>query len=59
VRFVGGAAGHWSGASGVACSPRCRAVVSRQRKAETRRKRDAEIRALLEKALKGLTEEPR
>ena len=40
------------------CSGRCRAARSRLRKAEARRKRDAEIRALLEAALKKLTEGP-
>jgi predicted nucleic acid-binding Zn ribbon protein len=40
------------------CSGRCRAARSRQRKAEARRERAAEIRALLEAALKKLTEEP-
>jgi len=40
------------------CSGRCRAARSRQRKAEARRERDAEIRALLEAALKKLTEDP-
>jgi predicted nucleic acid-binding Zn ribbon protein len=34
------------------CSGRCRAARSRQRKAETRRERDAEIRVLLAAALK-------
>jgi hypothetical protein len=38
------------------CSGRCRAARSRQRKAEARRERDAEIRALLEAALNKLTE---
>ena len=33
------------------CSGRCRAARSRQRKVEARRKRDAEIGALLEAAL--------
>jgi predicted nucleic acid-binding Zn ribbon protein len=41
------------------CSGRCRAARSRQRKVEARRKRNAEIRALLEMALKRLTEEQR
>jgi hypothetical protein len=41
------------------CTGRCRAARSRQRRAEARRERDAEIRALLEMALKRLTEEPR
>jgi len=40
------------------CSGRCRAARSRQRKAEARRERDAEIRALFEAALKKLTEDP-
>jgi predicted nucleic acid-binding Zn ribbon protein len=40
------------------CSGRCRAARSRQRKAEAQRERDAEIRALLEAALKKLTEDP-
>jgi predicted nucleic acid-binding Zn ribbon protein len=40
------------------CSGRCRAARSRQRKAEARRKRDAEIRALLEAALNKLKETP-
>jgi predicted nucleic acid-binding Zn ribbon protein len=39
------------------CSGRCRANRSRQRK-ETRRERDAEIRTLLEAALKQLREDP-
>ena len=38
------------------CSGRCRAARSRQRKAEARRERDAEIRALLEAALEKLQE---
>jgi len=38
------------------CSGRYRAVRSRQRKAEARRKRNAEIRALLEAALEKLQE---
>ena len=38
------------------CSPRCRAARSRLRKAEARRERDAEIRSLLEAALKKLRE---
>jgi predicted nucleic acid-binding Zn ribbon protein len=38
------------------CSGRCRAARSRQRKAEARRERDAEIRALLEAALEKLRE---
>jgi len=40
------------------CSGRCRAARSRQRKVEVRRERDAEIRALLETALKKLSEGP-
>ena len=40
------------------CSGRCRAARSRQWKAEAQRERDAEIRAMLEAALKKLTEEP-
>ena len=40
------------------CSGKCRAARSRQRKAEARRERDAEIQALLEAALKKLREEP-
>ena len=40
------------------CSARCRAARSRQRKAEARRERDAEIRALLEAALEKLREGP-
>ena len=36
------------------CSGRCRAARSRQRKAEARRERDTEIRALLEAALEKL-----
>ena len=39
------------------CSGRCRAARSRQRKAEARRERDAEIRALLEAALEKLQED--
>jgi hypothetical protein len=42
----------------MACSPRCRATVSRQQKAEGRRVRDAEIRALLDAALEKLREDP-
>jgi len=42
----------------VACSARCRAVVSRRRTAEARRERDAEIRGLLETALEKLREDP-
>ena len=38
------------------CSARCRAARSRQRKAQARRERDAEIRSLLEAALKKLKE---
>ena len=38
------------------CSGRCRAARSRQRKAEARRERDAEIRALIEVALEKLRE---
>jgi len=40
------------------CSGRCRAVRSRQQKAEARRERDAENRGLLEAALKRLGEGP-
>jgi predicted nucleic acid-binding Zn ribbon protein len=40
------------------CSLRCRVARSRQRKAEARRARDAEIRALLEAAVEKLREEP-
>jgi predicted nucleic acid-binding Zn ribbon protein len=40
------------------CSARCRATRSRQRKAEARTERDAEIRALLEAAVEKLREEP-
>ena len=40
------------------CSGRCRAARSRQRKAEARRERDAEIRALLEAALEKLSVDP-
>jgi predicted nucleic acid-binding Zn ribbon protein len=40
------------------CSGRCRAALSRQRKAEAQRERDAEIRALLEAAVKRLREDP-
>jgi predicted nucleic acid-binding Zn ribbon protein len=40
------------------CSGQCRAARSRQRKADARRERDAEIRALLEAALKRLGEDP-
>ena len=40
------------------CSGRCRAARSRQRKAEARRERDAEIRTLLEAALEKLREDP-
>jgi len=38
------------------CSGKCRAARSRQRKAEARRARDGEIRALLEAALEKLQE---
>ena len=38
------------------CSGRCRAARSRQRKAEARRERDAEVRGLLEAALEKLQE---
>jgi predicted nucleic acid-binding Zn ribbon protein len=38
------------------CTGRCRAARSRQRKAEARRARDGEIRALLEAALEKLQE---
>ena len=41
-----------------ACSDRCRAALSRQRKTEARQERDAEIRALLEAALEKLRGEP-
>jgi predicted nucleic acid-binding Zn ribbon protein len=40
------------------CSGRCRAARRRQRKAEARRERDAEIHALLEAALKKVLEDP-
>jgi predicted nucleic acid-binding Zn ribbon protein len=40
------------------CSGRCRAARSRQRKAKARRERDAEIRVLLEAALRELRENP-
>ena len=40
------------------CSGKCRAARSRQRKAEARRERDAEIRLLLEAALNKLKENP-
>jgi predicted nucleic acid-binding Zn ribbon protein len=40
------------------CSGRCRAARSRQRKAEARRERDAEIRGLLEAALEKMREGP-
>ena len=40
------------------CSGRCRAARSRQRKAEARRERDVEIRALLEAAVTKLREGP-
>ena len=40
------------------CSGRCRAARSRQRKAEARRERDAEIRTLLEAALENLRNDP-
>jgi len=42
----------------MACSARCRAVVSRQRTVEARRDRDTAIRSLLEAALKKLREDP-
>jgi hypothetical protein len=41
----------------VACSSRCRAVVSRQRTVEARRARDTAIRSLLRAALERLREE--
>ena len=53
-----GCGGPLVGRQRVACSSRCRAVVSRERKAEVRRERDAEIRALLETALEKLREDP-
>jgi hypothetical protein len=53
-----GCGGPLVGRQRVGCSSRCRAVVSRQRKAEARRERDAEIRALLEAALEKLREDP-
>ena len=40
------------------CSARCRAARSRQRKAEARRTRDAQILALLEAALRELRGDP-
>ena len=40
------------------CSGRCRAARSRQRKAEARRERDAEIRVLLEAVLEKPREGP-
>ena len=40
------------------CSGRCRAARSRQRQAEARRERDAEIRGMLEAALEKLREGP-
>jgi predicted nucleic acid-binding Zn ribbon protein len=40
------------------CSGKCRAARSRLRKAEARRKRDGEIRGLLEAALEKLRERP-
>jgi predicted nucleic acid-binding Zn ribbon protein len=40
------------------CSGKCRAARSWRRKAEARRERDAEIRALLEAALNKLKENP-
>ena len=45
-------------ASQEVCSVRWRATRSRERKAETRRERDAEIRALLEAALEKLRTAP-
>ncbi len=39
-----------------ACSAKCRAALSRRRREETRRERDAEIRGLLEAALRRLNE---
>ena len=53
-----GCGGPLVGRQRVGCSSRCRAVVSRQRKAEARRERHAEIRALLEAALEKLREDP-
>jgi predicted nucleic acid-binding Zn ribbon protein len=40
------------------CSGRCRAARSRLRKAEAQRERDAEIRAMLEAAIRKLGENP-
>jgi predicted nucleic acid-binding Zn ribbon protein len=40
------------------CSGKCRAARSRRRRAEARRERDAEIRAMLEAALNKLREGP-
>ena len=40
------------------CSGKCRAARSRLRKAEARRERDAEIRGLLEAALRKLEGDP-
>ena len=57
VRFVRtGCGGPLVGRQRVACSSRCRAVVSRQRTVEARRQRDAEIRGLLEAVLEKLQE---
>lgn len=39
-----------------ACSGKCRAVLSRQRQEQARRERDAEVRGLLEAALRRLGE---
>jgi predicted nucleic acid-binding Zn ribbon protein len=41
-----------------ACSDACRAALSRTRRADARRERNAEIRALLEAALEKLREDP-
>ena len=52
-----GCGGPLVGRQRVACSSRCRATVSRQREAETRRARDTAIRSLLRAALERLREE--
>jgi hypothetical protein len=51
-----GCGGPLVGRQRTACSNRCRAAGSRQRKADAQRERNAEIRALLEAVLEKLRE---
>ena len=53
-----GCGGPLVGRQKTGCSARCRARVSRHRRADVQRARDAEIRALLEAALEKLREDP-